>query len=67
MCPGGPNHCRVGQESSLSFLSRLSVVHCLLVFVQVIMVRGRRGGRRWGARGGGVTPLVASMPKGSNP
>jgi hypothetical protein len=31
------------------------------------MVRGRRGGRRWGAGGGGVTPPVASMPKGSNP
>jgi hypothetical protein len=31
------------------------------------MVRGRRGGRRRGARGGGVTPLVASTPEGSNP
>jgi hypothetical protein len=31
------------------------------------MVRGRRGGRRHGARGGGVTPPVASMPEGSNP
>jgi hypothetical protein len=31
------------------------------------MVRGRRGGRRQGARGGGVTPPVASMPEGSNP
>jgi hypothetical protein len=31
------------------------------------MVRGRRGGRRWGARGGGATPPVASTPEGSNP
>jgi hypothetical protein len=37
------------------------------VYVQVIMVRGCRGGRRQGARGGGVTPLVASTPEGSNP
>jgi hypothetical protein len=37
------------------------------VCVQVIMVRGRRGGRRWGARGGGVTPPVTSTPEGSNP
>jgi hypothetical protein len=31
------------------------------------MVRGRHGGRRRGARGGGVMPPVASMPEGSNP
>jgi hypothetical protein len=31
------------------------------------MVRGHHGGRRQGARGGGTTPLVASMPEGSNP
>jgi hypothetical protein len=31
------------------------------------MVRGRRGGRRRGARGGGVTPPAASTPEGSNP
>jgi hypothetical protein len=31
------------------------------------MVRGRHGGRRRGARGGGVTPPVASTPEGSNP
>jgi hypothetical protein len=31
------------------------------------MVRGRHGGRRWGARGGGMMPPVASMPEGSNP
>jgi hypothetical protein len=31
------------------------------------MVRGCRGGRRRGARGGGVMPPVASMPEGSNP
>jgi hypothetical protein len=31
------------------------------------MVRGCHGGRRRGARGGGVTPPVASMPEGSNP
>jgi hypothetical protein len=37
------------------------------VCVQVIMVRGHRGGRRWGARGGGTMPPVASMPEGSNP
>jgi hypothetical protein len=39
----------------------------LIVCVQEIMVRGRHGGRRRGARGGGVTPPVASMPEGSNP
>jgi hypothetical protein len=37
------------------------------VWVQVIMVRGRRGGRRRGAKGGGMTPPVASTPEGSNP
>jgi hypothetical protein len=37
------------------------------VCVQVIMVRGRRGCRRRGARGGGVTPAAASTPEGSNP
>jgi hypothetical protein len=31
------------------------------------MVRGRHRGRRRGARGGGTTPPVASMPEGSNP
>jgi hypothetical protein len=31
------------------------------------MVRGRRGGRRRGARGGGATPPVVSMPERSNP
>jgi hypothetical protein len=35
--------------------------------MQVIMVRGFHGGRRWGARGGGPMPPIASMPKGSNP
>jgi hypothetical protein len=30
------------------------------------MVRGHPGGRRRGARGGGVMPLVASMLEGSN-
>jgi hypothetical protein len=35
--------------------------------MQVIMVRGCRGGRRRGARGGGETPPAASMPEGSNP
>jgi hypothetical protein len=39
----------------------------LIVCVQVIMVRGRRGGRRRGARGGGETPPPASTPEGSNP
>jgi hypothetical protein len=33
----------------------------------VIMVRGRHGGRRRGARGGGVTPPTTSMPEGSKP
>jgi hypothetical protein len=33
----------------------------------IIMVRGRRGGRRRGARGGGATPPVASAPERSNP
>jgi hypothetical protein len=31
------------------------------------MVIGCRGGRQWGAREGGVTPLLESTPKGSNP
>ena len=31
------------------------------------MVRGCHGGRRQGARGGGVTPPAASTPEGSNP
>jgi hypothetical protein len=31
------------------------------------MVRGHHGGRRQGARGGGMTPTVASMLEGSNP
>jgi hypothetical protein len=31
------------------------------------MVRGHCGGRRRSARGGGVMPLVASTPEGSNP
>ena len=31
------------------------------------MVRGCRGGRRRGARGGGETPPAASTPEGSNP
>ena len=39
----------------------------LIVCVKVILVRGRHGGRRRGVRGGGMTPPVASMPKGSNP
>jgi hypothetical protein len=39
----------------------------LFACVQVIMVRGRRGGRRRGARGGGATPPAASTPEGSNP
>ena len=33
----------------------------------VIMVIGCRGGIRQGARGGGVTPPVASTPEGSRP
>jgi hypothetical protein len=37
------------------------------VCMKVIMVRGRCGGRRPGARGGGVMPPVASTPEGSNP
>jgi hypothetical protein len=47
----------------LVILLRIKLIAC----VKVIMVRGRRGGRRRGARGGGVTPLVASTPEGSNP
>jgi hypothetical protein len=39
----------------------------LIVCVQVIMVRGRRGGRQRGARGGGETPPATSTPEGSNP
>jgi hypothetical protein len=31
------------------------------------MVRGRRGGRRQGARGGGVMPPTTSTHEGSNP
>jgi hypothetical protein len=37
------------------------------VCMRVIMVRGRRGGRRRGARRGGETPPAASMPEGSSP
>ena len=37
------------------------LVIVLIVCVQVIMVRGRHGGRRRGARGGGMTPPVASL------
>jgi hypothetical protein len=37
------------------------------VCVQVIMVRGHRRGRIWGARGGVSMPLVASTPEGSKP
>ena len=39
----------------------------MIVCVKVIMVRGCRGGRRRGARGGGETPPLASTPEGSNP
>jgi hypothetical protein len=39
----------------------------LIVCMQGIMVRGLRGGRRWGARGGGETPPATSTPEGSNP
>ena len=35
--------------------------------MQVIMVRGRRGGRQRGARGGGEMPPATSTPEGSNP
>jgi hypothetical protein len=28
MCPGGPNHCRVGRVGSHSYFCRLIVVHC---------------------------------------
>jgi hypothetical protein len=28
MCPGGPNHCRVGRAGSQSYFCRLIVVHC---------------------------------------
>ena len=31
------------------------------------MIRGRRGGRRRGARGGGETPPTTSTPEVSNP
>jgi hypothetical protein len=31
------------------------------------MVKGRRVGRRRGARGGGIMPPVVSTPEGSNP
>jgi hypothetical protein len=37
------------------------------VCVKVIMVRECHGGRRKGARGGGVMPPEASTPEGSNP
>jgi hypothetical protein len=35
--------------------------------MRVILVRGRRGGRRRVTMGGGMTPPVASTPEGSNP
>jgi hypothetical protein len=35
--------------------------------MQVIMVRGRRGSRRHGVGGRGVTPPIVSTPEGSNP
>jgi hypothetical protein len=28
MCPGGPNHCRVGRAGSHFYSCRLNVVHC---------------------------------------
>jgi hypothetical protein len=31
MCPGGPNHCRVGRAGSHSYSCRLNVVHCFQV------------------------------------
>jgi hypothetical protein len=31
MCPGGPNHCRVGQTGSHSYFCRLNVVRCFQV------------------------------------
>jgi hypothetical protein len=39
----------------------------LIVWVQVIMVRGCHRGRRRGAMRGGETPPAASTPEGSNP
>ena len=65
---------RVGSTRDLGFttgsvdmiVSIIFLLIELLVCVQVIMVRGCRGGRRRGARGGGATPPAASMPEGSN-
>jgi hypothetical protein len=31
MCPGGPNHCRVGWAGSHFYSCRLNVVHCFQV------------------------------------
>jgi hypothetical protein len=31
MCPGGPNHCRVGRAGSHSYSSSVDVVHCFQV------------------------------------
>jgi hypothetical protein len=45
MCPGGPNHCRVGRAGSHSYFCRLNVVHCfqmidvLLCLVVMLLLR----------------------------
>ena len=61
--------CDLGFATTFIDMIRLIILLFieLIVCVKVIMVRGRCGGRRWGARGGGVTPSVASTPEGSKP
>jgi hypothetical protein len=45
MCPGGPNHCRVGWAGSHFYSCRLNVVHCfqlidvLLGLVVMLLLR----------------------------
>jgi hypothetical protein len=45
----------------------ISLIKFLKLYMQVIMVKGRRGSRRCGIGRRGVAPPIVSMPKGLNP